>query len=420
MRKGVNTFLCYIMEDTKLHEACKTNNLEEVKRLLTTTDDVCTLNVFENTPLHIACGNQNIDIVTAILDVNKRCIDMPDSLGYTALMIACIRRNEELIELLLSNGANPSIMTPDGETAISILTELDEKGLMNKLESMEQSLSPPMKLKRNLSMSHSSQKYESTCLYHALAKIFLQNIFKIHTDVWNPAICDTYLNTMKPFDFDTIHEACSKEKIILFYYIYFLLEETYNLEGFPIDRAQDLIYQVQRKEIPKKLIHYKPVMDPFLDTPMNIQFIVLPFDKRGNNVKLYRYIYYCLYNLKCYVGISITSYNMVKNYGHSLLLVDIDKTPKGTFLILKNSWASTFSRINLADLTKEDTWLDHVPFLNSFIRFYFILDFNSLPSKPTIVSEFEKTFIHRNTENHFGGKTKRRKKRNITRRNTFI
>ena len=398
------------MENTELHLACMANDLEEVKRLLP-TNDVCTLNIFENTPLHIACGNENIDIVNAILEVNKICIDIPDSLGYTALMIACIRQNEELIEILLSNGANPSTMTPDGETAISILTQLGEKGLVNKLESMEQSLSPPMQLKRALSMSHSSQKSESTCLYHALAKIFLQNIFKIHTDVWNPAICDIYLNTMKPFDFDTIQDACSKEKIILFYYIYFLLREKYNLNGFPLDEVQELIYQVRRKEMPHELIKYKPVIDPFLDAPMNIQMITIPFNKQGNNIKLYRYIYYCLYNLKCYVGMSINSYNMVKNYGHSVVLVDIDKTPRGTFLILKNSWSSTFSRINIADLTNEDTWLDYVPFLNSFIRFYFILDFNSLPTKPAIVSEFEKTFIHRNTENHFGGKTKRRYKK---------
>ena len=39
---------------------------------------------------------------------------------------------EELIELLLSNGANPFIMNERGETAMSILINLGEKGLINK------------------------------------------------------------------------------------------------------------------------------------------------------------------------------------------------------------------------------------------------------------------------------------------------
>jgi len=393
--------------DTPLHRACIDNNLEQVVRLLETNpEDVCKTNDLGDTPLHIACKRQNIDIITAILNKNNQCIDIKNSTEDTPLMIACMMRNDEMVELLLSNGANPSVIRSDGETAVSIAIELEERGIADKIKSMEIELSPPETLTRSLSTSHSYQGSDPTCIYHTVAKLYGQNIFKIHTKTWDPSICDKYLNTTKPPNFNIV-PPCDKNKIIMFYYIYFLLKKKYRLNALPIEDIPDLIDRVNQKEIPDELIEYQPLIHSFLDKPTHVIYKSFVFNKKGNNTILYRYLYHCLKNLNCYVGMSIIHSNLFKGYsGHSITVVDINDKE----LVIKNSWANTFFILNMSNLHDTNIWIEHGFFRNSIIRFYFILDVMSVPGNPKNQEEFERLFIHRNTEIHFGGKTKRKRK----------
>jgi len=391
-------------ENTPLHRACLDNNLQQVVRLLE-TNDVCKKNVLGDTPLHIACKRQNIDIITAILDKNKKCIDDQNSNEYTALMIACMMRNDDMVELLLSNGANPSVIQSDGETAYSIAVELGERGIASKIKSMELALSPPETLTRSISTSHSYQGLGPTCMYHSLAKIYGQNIFKIHTESWSDN-CDKYLDTTKPHNFN-IDPACNKDKIIMFYYIYFLLKNKYKSNGFPIEDIPDLIVRVYQKEIPTELKDYTSLIDPFL-TPTNMLYLPVLFNKHGNNTLLYRYLYYALKNLNCYVGMSIKGQGFFNRYGHSLLIVGFDKNE----LIIKNSWLSTFFNLKISKLHETNLWIEHLPFIKSDVTFYFLIDLMKVEGNPTTQEEFEQLFIHRNTEIHFeGGKIKKTYKR---------
>ena len=393
-------------ENTPLHIACLDNNLQQVIRLLETNDDVCKKNVLGDTPLHIACKRQNIDIITAILDKNKKCIDNQNSNEYTALMIACMMRNDDMVELLLSNGANPSVIKSNGETAYSIAVELGERGIASKIKSMELALSPPETLTRSISTSHSYQGLGPTCMYHSLAKIYGQNIFKIHTESWSDN-CDKYLDTTKPHNFN-IDPVCNKDKIIMFYYIYFLLKKIYHLNWISrLGDVPDIISRILTKEIPDELIEYKSQIDLFLDKPVLILYQVFVFNKHGNNNILYRYLYHCLKHLKCYVGMTIT-HSKIFNIGHSLVVVDI----KDKKLDIKNSWFNKRFLLPISDLHEDTTYIEHVPFMNSTIKFYFIIDLNSVPGNPKNQKEFEKSFIHTNTEINFeGGKTKRNRKR---------
>ena len=393
--------------DTPLHTACMDNNLEQVVRLLgTNPDDVCKKNILGDTPLHIACKRQNIDIITAILNKNKRCMDEQNLTEDTPLMIACLMRNDEIVELLLSNGANPSVIRSDGETAFSIAIELGERGIADKIKSMETELSPPETLTRSISSSHSYQGTDPTCIYHTVAKLYGQNIFKIHTKTWDPSICDKYLDTTNPnFKIDP---PCDKDKIIMFYYIYFLFKKKYKLNGLSIEDIPDLIHRVNQKEIPDELTEYQPLIHSFLDKPTHVVYKSFVFNKKGNNTILYRYLYHCLKNLNCYVGMSIIHSNLFRGYsGHSVTVVDIhDKE-----LVIKNSWTNTFFFLKMSSLHDTNTWIEHEFFRNSTIQFYFILDVMSVPGKPKNQEEFERLFIHRNTEINFEGGTKRKNKK---------
>lgn len=394
-------------KNTLLHQACIENDLEQVKEILKTfkgISDLCKTNVLDETPLHIACKKEYEDIVDAIVNVHK-CIDIQDENGYTALMIACMRRNERIIESLLSNGANPSIITSSGQTAISILKDLGEHGLASKIKSMESELSPPEPLTRAITTSHSYQGREDTCLYHTLAKLYGQNIFKIHTTTWDPVICDKYLNTENPHNFN-IEPPCDKNKIMMFYYIYLLLKKKYKSNGFPIEDIPDLIGRVQQKEIPDELIDYTSWIDPFLkDT--NMLYLPILFNKHGNNTPLYRYLYYVLKNLNCYVGMCIKAQGIFSRYGHSLLVVGFDKDE----LIIKNSWKNTFFHLKISNLHKTNLWIESILFIQCDVTFYFLIDLMSVNGNPTTQTEFERLFIHRNTEINFEGGTKRKNKK---------
>jgi ankyrin repeat protein len=67
-------------------------------------------------PLHSAATIQSVAICRRLLEAGADP-DARQQVGYTPLMSAALRGNEELVELLLAHGADPRIVADDGKTA---------------------------------------------------------------------------------------------------------------------------------------------------------------------------------------------------------------------------------------------------------------------------------------------------------------
>ncbi len=75
----------------------------------------------DGTCLHVACGckHGNLDIVKILVE-HKADINKTNSFGVTHLMNACIAGHDHIVEYLLENGANASLTTKSGDSALSL------------------------------------------------------------------------------------------------------------------------------------------------------------------------------------------------------------------------------------------------------------------------------------------------------------
>lgn len=84
-------------------------------------------------PLHAAVGGRCAEAVEAILahgpDVNAR-----QQFGYTPLMGAAAAGREDLADLLMQHGADPSVVSEDGKTAADVAREHNFEALATRLE----------------------------------------------------------------------------------------------------------------------------------------------------------------------------------------------------------------------------------------------------------------------------------------------
>ena len=93
-------------------------------------------------PLHAAVASRNPDAVAAILeahpDVNAR-----QQAGYTPLMGAASSGRVDLLDLLLSRGADPALVTQEGKSAATLAREHGHTALAERLEGMSASSGRP-------------------------------------------------------------------------------------------------------------------------------------------------------------------------------------------------------------------------------------------------------------------------------------
>jgi ankyrin repeat protein len=94
-----------------LHHAILSNNIEIVNWLIENNIDINCKDKNGWTPLHFAIQNHNIELVNILLKNNSIIIDNPDNYGNTPLWRAVYesKGRSEIIELLLSKGANPDL-----------------------------------------------------------------------------------------------------------------------------------------------------------------------------------------------------------------------------------------------------------------------------------------------------------------------
>ena len=102
------------LNKTALHVASAKNDIQQLRRLLASGADINAKDAFDKTPLHIAVGMNKLEAVEFLL-VNGARTDIKDSWGETPLSIACAtfksdsnKNYERIVELLLLYGADPN------------------------------------------------------------------------------------------------------------------------------------------------------------------------------------------------------------------------------------------------------------------------------------------------------------------------
>lgn len=87
----------------------------------------------ENTPLQAAIANKQSELVAFLIEKGSE-VNVMQSGGWTGLHEAALLGNEEIIMLLLENGANKTIKKNDGKTAYDIALEKGHNHLLHYLQ----------------------------------------------------------------------------------------------------------------------------------------------------------------------------------------------------------------------------------------------------------------------------------------------
>ena len=90
---------------TPLMEATKQNDYVAAKVLIKSGAKVNAKNIAGVTALHIASSNNSFETAKVLLDDGDATVNIEDDEGFTPLMRACLNKNDSIVELLLSNGA---------------------------------------------------------------------------------------------------------------------------------------------------------------------------------------------------------------------------------------------------------------------------------------------------------------------------
>ncbi|KER23219.1 hypothetical protein T265_08867 [Opisthorchis viverrini] len=109
---------------TPLMIACQTKNEHLVESLLTNGADASLLDNQQNSALYFAIKARNYDIVS---------VNCPNNRGKTPLMIACQTKNEHLVESLLTNGADASLLDNQQNSALYFAIKARNYDIVSKL-----------------------------------------------------------------------------------------------------------------------------------------------------------------------------------------------------------------------------------------------------------------------------------------------
>lgn len=125
---------CRVIEDlsTPLHKACaggKEGHLSAVKQLLKGNADVHALNKWRETPLLTAANHGQATAVEALLEAGADPCKCTDT-GWSPLSIAAYKGHDDVVRLLLEQGAP----TEEADPTLSALLQAATKGLPNTVE----------------------------------------------------------------------------------------------------------------------------------------------------------------------------------------------------------------------------------------------------------------------------------------------
>ena len=84
-----------------------------------------------NSSLHIAVSNNSIKLTKYFLNKKNKNLNARNNKGQTALHIACTTGNEDMINLLLQNGANVNALDDKGKKPFDLLPSERSKNSYN-------------------------------------------------------------------------------------------------------------------------------------------------------------------------------------------------------------------------------------------------------------------------------------------------
>lgn len=123
LQKGANADARNYKGQTALHFAAHAHSVECVEILL--SKGSCNPNSADNdkrTPLHSAVGRAlNSCDITDLLIKKGACVNGGDIFGYTPLHVAALNENTQCVQILINNGADVSVKTKGGNSALGII-----------------------------------------------------------------------------------------------------------------------------------------------------------------------------------------------------------------------------------------------------------------------------------------------------------
>ena len=120
-----------------VYNVARSGTVDELKALMKSDPDIINkINSDGYSPLILACYKGNVDVAKYLID-HVKDINYTSVMG-TALMSATVKKNTELVKLLLEKNANPNIADNNGSTALiyaSIFKQYDIASLLIKYKS---------------------------------------------------------------------------------------------------------------------------------------------------------------------------------------------------------------------------------------------------------------------------------------------
>ena len=87
--------------------------------------------------LHLACIAGTLDTIEKILESNPHCINEPDGLGYTPLLLAAVHGNAQLVQWLLKKGAShQTVIHKNALHGVTVLKLLDNAATPEVLKAL--------------------------------------------------------------------------------------------------------------------------------------------------------------------------------------------------------------------------------------------------------------------------------------------
>jgi len=124
-------------QSLQLHSAAKNGNYITIRYLLFQGADINCINKYGNTPLHVAIKHNQKNIVKLLLQQGAD-VNLGSNKGHTALHLAVFHNREDIIKLLLdAKGINPKLINNNDSTAIDLAELEGNKELLKLISSKD-------------------------------------------------------------------------------------------------------------------------------------------------------------------------------------------------------------------------------------------------------------------------------------------